>query len=152
MKFFATLLLLALVAAALAAYAVYTPVGPPANTPDSAATYVDIAPGTGTQAISAQLEEAGVVRSRFAFDLLRALKRGKLIAGEYRFNHPAPATEVYDRIVRGDVYTIPLTIPEGYNRSLQQPAARPRSSPISRPTRPRSRATSSPTPTALPAM
>jgi len=115
LKFFATLLLLALVAAALAAYAVYTPVGPPANTPDSAATYVDIAPGTGTQAISAQLEEAGVVRSRFAFDLLRALKRGKLIAGEYRFNHPAPATEVYDRIVRGDVYTIPLTIPEGYN-------------------------------------
>ena len=115
MKFFATLLLLALVAAALAAFVVYVPVGPAADTPDNIATYVDIAPGTGTQSIATQLEHAGVIRSRYAFDLLRALRGGKLIAGEYRFNHPAPATEVYDRIVRGDVYTVPLTIPEGYN-------------------------------------
>ena len=56
-----------------------------------------------------------MLRSRFAFDLLRAVKGGKLIAGEYRFNQPAPATEVYARMIRGDVYTIPVTIPEGYN-------------------------------------
>jgi UPF0755 protein len=115
LKFFATLLLLALLVAALAAFVVYAPVGPPANTPDSNAIYVDIAPGTGTQTIAAQLEQAGVIRSRYAFDLLRAVKGGRLLAGEYRFNHPAPATEVYDRMVRGDVYTIALTIPEGYN-------------------------------------
>lgn len=115
MKFFASLLLLVLVAAALAAFAVYTPAGPPGDTPDSNAIFVDIAPGTGTQAIAVQLEQAGVIRSRYAFDLLRLIKRGKLLAGEYRFNHPAPATEVYARIVRGDVYTLALTIPEGYN-------------------------------------
>ena len=115
MKFLASLLLLALVVAALAVYAIYTPIGPAAGTSDETATYVDIAPGTGTQAIAAQLEEAGVLRSRFAFDLLRAVKGGKLIAGEYRFNQPAPATEVYARILRGDVYSIPVTIPEGYN-------------------------------------
>ena len=115
MKFLAFLLLLALVAAGLAAYAIYIPVGPADGIPDATATYVDIAPGTGTEAIAAQLEQAGVVRSRYAFDLLRAVKGGKLLAGEYRFNHSAPATEVYDRIVRGDVYTIALTIPEGFN-------------------------------------
>jgi UPF0755 protein len=115
LKLFATLFLIALVVAALAAYAVYAPIGPPAGTSDDAATYVDIAPGTGTQAIGTQLEQAGVLRSRFAFDLLRAVKGGKLLAGEYRFNHPAPATEVYARIVRGDIYTRALTIPEGYN-------------------------------------
>ena len=115
MKVFASLLLIAIVCAALAAYAVYAPIGPPAGTSDQQATYVDIAPGTGTQAIAAQLQHAGVLRSRFAFLLLRAVKGGKLMAGEYRFNHPAPATEVYARILRGDVYTIPLTIPEGYN-------------------------------------
>lgn len=115
MKFFVTLLLLAIVGAALAAYVVYAPIGPPAGTPDSGATYVDIAPGTGTETIATQLEKAGVIRSRYAFDLLRAIRGGKLLAGEYRFNHPAPATEVYARIVRGDVYTISLTIPEGYN-------------------------------------
>ena len=115
LKVFASLLLIALVCAALAAYAVYAPIGPPADTSDQQATYVDIAPGTGSQAIAAQLEQAGVLRSRYAFLLLRVVKGGKLIAGEYRFNHPAPATEVYARMTRGDVYTIPLTIPEGYN-------------------------------------
>ena len=115
LKFFAFLLLIALVCAALAAYAVYVPIGPAEGTSDNNAIYVDIAPGTGTQAIAAELERAGVLRSRYAFDLLRAIKAGKLIAGEYRFNRPASAIEVYDRIVRGDVYTIALTIPEGYN-------------------------------------
>ncbi len=115
MKFLITLLLIALVVAAFAAWAFYAPIGPAAGTSDAAATYVDIAPGTGTQAIAAQLEEAGVLRSRYAFDLLRVVKRGKLIAGEYRFNQPATASVVYARMVRGDVYTIPVTIPEGYN-------------------------------------
>jgi len=104
-----------LVCAALAGYAIYAPAGPADGTSDDRATYVDIAPGTGTQAIALQLERAGVLHSRFAFDLLRVIKGGKLIAGEYRFNRPIPATEVYDRMVRGDIYTIPLTIPEGYN-------------------------------------
>ena len=115
MKFFAFLLLIALLCAAFAAYVIYAPIGPATGTSDDRATYVDIAPGTGTQAMATQLERAGVLRSRYAFDLLRAIKGGKLIAGEYRFNHPAPAPEVYARIVRGDVYTRALTIPEGYN-------------------------------------
>jgi UPF0755 protein len=115
LKFFASLLLIALLCAAAAAYVFYAPVGPPPGTSDDNAIYVDIAPGTGTRTMAAQLERAGVLRSRYAFELLREVKAGKLIAGEYRFNHPAPATEVYARIVRGDVYFIPLTIPEGYN-------------------------------------
>jgi UPF0755 protein len=115
LKYLASLLLVALVVAAVAAWAIYVPIGPAAGTSDDAATYVDIAPGTGTRAIATQLEKAGVLRSRFAFDLLRAVKGGKLMAGEYRFNRPATATEVYARMVRGDVYTIAVTIPEGYN-------------------------------------
>ena len=115
MKFLITLLLLALVVAVSAAWVMYAPTGPAAGTSDEAATYVDIAPGSGTKAIAAQLEEAGVLRSRYAFDLLRVVKGGKLIAGEYRFNRPATASDVYARMVRGDVYTIPVTIPEGYN-------------------------------------
>jgi UPF0755 protein len=115
LKFLATLLLLALVVAAVAAFLIYTPVGPTAGNPDNSAVFVDIAPGTGTHAIATQLENAGVIRSRYAFDLLRLWKRGRLVAGEYRFDHPAPATEVYARLRRGDVYSIALTIPEGYN-------------------------------------
>lgn len=115
MKFLATLLLLILVAAGVAAWLVYAPYGPAPDTPDSAAAFVDIAPGTGSEAIGAQLEQAGVIRSRYAFDLVRLVKSGRLVAGEYRFNHPATVGEIYQRLRRGDVYTVALTIPEGYN-------------------------------------
>ena len=109
MKFLATLLLLALIAAGVAAYVVYTPFGP------SSETFVDIMPGSGTRGIAAQLEHSGVIRSRYGFELLRPLLGGRLKAGEYRFDHAVPMTEVYRRIERGDVYTRALTIPEGYN-------------------------------------
>jgi len=109
LKFLATLLLLLLILAGGSAYVLSTPYGP------SAETFIDIAPGTGTPAIAAQLKQHGIIRSRYSFDLLRIVRRGRLQAGEYRFDHPVPMTEVYERIVRGDVYTRALTIPEGYN-------------------------------------
>lgn len=98
-----------LVIAGAAAWLVFTPYGP------STDTIVDLQPGSSTLQMGQKLEAAGVVRSRFAFDLLRWLQRGKLRAGEYRFNHPAPVTEVYSRIARGDVFTVAVTIPEGAN-------------------------------------
>ena len=85
-------------------------------------TFVDIAPGSTTVRIGNQLEQAGLVRSRYAFDLMRYLERGPLQAGEYRFDRPATVSEVYRRIVRGDVYTRPVTVPEG--ASLYDIAAR----------------------------
>ncbi|MGA2218974.1 MAG: endolytic transglycosylase MltG [Terracidiphilus sp.] len=98
-----------LLVAGAAAWLVFTPYGPNAD------TIVDLPPGSSTLQMGQKLEAAGVVRSRFAFDLLRWLQRGRLRAGEYRFNHPAPVTEVYARIARGDVFTIAVTIPEGAN-------------------------------------
>jgi UPF0755 protein len=109
LKFLGTLLLIILIAAAIVGYVVYVPFGPHAE------TFVDIAPRTGTRAIAEQLEKSGVIRSRYGFDLLHILTGGKLQAGEYRFDHPVPMTEVYAKIVRGKVYTVALTIPEGYN-------------------------------------
>jgi len=99
--------LVLLLAAGAAAWMVVTPYGPESE------TFVEVAQGSSTARIGQQLEAAGIVRSRYAFDLLRYWKRGTLRAGEYRFDHPAPATEVYTRIVRGDVFTRAVTIPEG---------------------------------------
>jgi len=101
--------LLAFLAAAGLGWLILTPFGPETE------TFVDVAPGSSTALIGRQLEAAGVVRSRFGFDLLRFWKRGTLRAGEYRFDHPAPAPEIYARIARGDVFTKQLTIPEGSN-------------------------------------
>jgi UPF0755 protein len=92
-----------------AAWLLLTPYGPATE------TFVDLAPGSSTFRIGQQLQAAGVVRSQYAFDLLRVLKRGTLKAGEYRFDHPVPPTEVYERIARGDVYTRALSVPEGEN-------------------------------------
>ncbi|MGB6973451.1 MAG: endolytic transglycosylase MltG [Terracidiphilus sp.] len=78
-------------------------------------TFVEIAPGESTARIAEQLEEAGIIRNRYAFDLLRWVERGSLKAGEYRFDHRAQMTEVYARIERGDVYTRTVIVPEGAN-------------------------------------
>ena len=43
------------------------------------------------------------------------MKGQRLRAGEYRFDHPATIFEVYARLVKGDVYTRTLVIPEGFN-------------------------------------
>ena len=109
MKFLAALFLLVLIAAATFAFLFLSPFGPHSE------TFVDIVPGTSGIAIGQQLAHAGIIRSPYAFHLLRAYKGGTLKAGEYRFDHPVPLTEVYARISRGDVYTLALTIPEGFN-------------------------------------
>lgn len=62
------------------------------------------------------LQQAGVVRSRWDFLFARLLERGRTLqAGEYRFNKPASALEVYDRIARGDTFYYELVVPEGKN-------------------------------------
>jgi UPF0755 protein len=101
------LFLLMLLAGGMAGWAIFAPFGP------SSETFVDIAPGSSTVEIAQQLQTTGVVRNQLAFDLWRWMRKGKLKAGEYRFDHPAPLTEVYDRIARGDVYTVAVTVPEG---------------------------------------
>jgi UPF0755 protein len=109
LKFLATLLLLVLLCAAIAAGVIYLPYG------SLDEKFVDIPSGTGTQAIAAQLEKSGVIRSKYGFEILRLAKGGRLKAGEYRFDRVVPMTEVYDRLLHGDIYTRALTIPEGYN-------------------------------------
>jgi UPF0755 protein len=107
--FLVTVFLLGLVAAGAAAWLVLSPFGPTTE------AFVEVEPGSSTTRIASQLETEGIVRSHYAFDLLRLWKRGTLRAGEYRFDHPASAIEVYARITRGDVFTRTVTIPEGSN-------------------------------------
>jgi len=109
LRFIAWLLLLLLIAAGLAGFVLYAPYGP------STETFVDIPSGSGANAIAAKLQRGGIIRSQYGFYLLRLIKGGVLKAGEYRFDHPASMADVYARIARGDVYTLTLSIPEGFN-------------------------------------
>jgi len=101
------MLLLVFAGAAVIAWCVLAPFGPEKE------TFVELPSGSTAMGIGQALEASGVVRSQYAFDLLRVWKRGRLRAGEYRFDRPASALEVYARIARGDVYTKTVVIPEG---------------------------------------
>jgi UPF0755 protein len=107
--FLLTVFVAASVAVGAAAWLVMAPFGP------SAETFVDVEPGSSTTHIGQQLQAQGVVRNHYAFDALRFWKRGVLRAGEYRFDHPTSAVEVYERLARGDVYTKAVTVREGAN-------------------------------------
>ena len=108
------MLVVVIVAALVVGFFVYVPYGPTAE------TFVEITAGTGTLGIARELQKDGVIRSALAFDALVIWRTvtghaGSLKAGEYRFDHPVKMAEVYERIRRGDVYTVMLVIPEGYN-------------------------------------
>jgi UPF0755 protein len=103
------LLVLLLIAAAALAFLFLMPFGPATE------QFVDIAPGTSTLQIGRQLQQAGVLRSGYELEALKLTRGGTLKAGEYKFDHAATPLEVYERLHRGDIYTISLVIPEGFN-------------------------------------
>lgn len=115
MRVLKIILVVGIVVAVVVGFFVLVPFGP------SAETFVEIAPGTGTAGIAKDLEKAGIVRSAVAFDALTIWKSvhgtgaGTLKAGEYRFDHAATMDEVYSRLRKGDVYTVTVVVPEGFN-------------------------------------
>ena len=76
---------------------------------------MEIPAGAGPAAICRRLTEAGVVRDAFSFRvaLWRSGQARRLQAGEYRFDRAMAASDVIDKIARGDVVTQPITFPEG---------------------------------------
>ena len=109
MRVLKSLLLVILVAMAALGYELLAPFGP------TNAIFVEIPPHTGTIGIASALEWSGAVRNRWMFAALREVEGGTLKAGEYRFGQPASMLEVYNRLRRGDVFTVAVVIPEGYN-------------------------------------
>ena len=79
--------------------------------------FVTIRQGASSSEIGRQLAEARVVRDPSVFRAaLWWTGRGRsLKAGEYRFDHALTPLDVLDVLVRGDVYTLRLTFPEGLN-------------------------------------
>lgn len=109
MRLLKLLLLLVLIAVAALCFLILTPFGPKRE------VFVDIAPHTSTLQMGRQLRQAGILRTGYELEALHLTRGGTLKAGEYRFDHAATPIEVFNRLRRGDIYTIALTIPEGYN-------------------------------------
>ncbi len=108
--FFILVLLIVLAAGGWLAWAVLLPVQPAQE------TFVLLRPGWSTRHIARDLQRQGVIRNSTAFLLLHYVKGVKsLKAGEYKFDQPANALEVWQRLVKGDVYARTVIVPEGFN-------------------------------------
>lgn len=79
------------------------------------AAVVDVQRGMTTRDIAWQLKRAGVVRSAVAFDIWSRLHSSEMLeAGEYRFDHPMTPPQVFAMLAQGHVWTVKLTVPEGW--------------------------------------
>jgi len=79
-------------------------------------TFIQIDRGMSSQTIANLLAREGLVRSNWAFLVARALnRRARLQAGEYRFGPEQTPFAIFDKIRRGQVYFVVVTIPEGSN-------------------------------------
>ncbi|MGA9798062.1 MAG: endolytic transglycosylase MltG [Terriglobales bacterium] len=108
-KFLTFVLLTVLGVGGWLAWALLTPITPEGQ------KFVMLRPGYSTRRIAAELEAAGVIRSRLGFILWQRLHRKQsLKAGEYLFDKPARTLDVYGRLVRGDIYVHTVVIPEGF--------------------------------------
>ena len=89
----------------------------PAGAQLSEPVSLDIERGTSSYAIAEELESKGIISSKWAFLLVRALRpRATLMAGEYRSPRTMPARDAFERLTRGGIIYHPVTIPEGWNR------------------------------------
>jgi UPF0755 protein len=82
---------------------------------NKAETFVEIPRGAKTADIAELLVKAGVIRHRIPFIGYVRWKNlsARLQAGDYRFASPATPIQILERLLRGDVYFITVTIPEG---------------------------------------
>src|SRR5215469_75385 len=107
---FKLIFFLIILGAAFVAYGLLLPAGPQSQ------QLVQLKSGSSARRIAADLKQAGVIRSQYAFLLWHHAHGDKpLKAGEYAFDHRGGVREVYDRITRRDIYFHTVVVPEGFN-------------------------------------
>lgn len=87
-------------------------------------TIIDIAPGSSLIRVADELQQKNIIRQALILRLLAKWngQEQEVQAGKYLFSTPATPADVLDRLVRGDVIRVGLTIPEGF--TLRQIARR----------------------------
>jgi UPF0755 protein len=115
MKKLLVVLVLLLTAAGVGVGVLYMRVNQPFRGFAESEQFVDIAQGSGSTPIGERLVAAGVIRDTITFRIALWMSRQgrRLKAGEYRFDRAMTPFEVIDKMARGDVYVISVTVPEG---------------------------------------
>jgi UPF0755 protein len=108
--------LLALVLTAVGIRTYLQAVPPASGLSAAVPTVVYIKPKTGVQDIAVMLQDAGVIRSTWAFLALAYLQGSlkRLQSGEYEFNTGMTLLDILQKLEGGRVVTHQVTIPEGF--------------------------------------
>ena len=108
-------LVLGVVGALAAAWWVNSRLSTPYGTFPAEGIFVEIPPGDTLGGITTRLVAAGVVADEISFRLAARLEGAtrRLQAGEYHFSRAATPREIVSRLASGDVFTRPVTFPEG---------------------------------------
>ena len=114
MKLVVRLLLLLLVVAALVGGWLWYAIKTPYQAFSKEGVFIDVPHGASQRTVARLLQRNGVIRSAVAFEIYarRHAKRG-LQAGEYFFDQPITAENVYRKLANGDIYEQPFTVREG---------------------------------------
>jgi UPF0755 protein len=79
----------------------------------SGAVRLELRQGESARSVGQRMEDAGIIRSRYFWEILCRLGRSYLKAGTYSFSLPATQLEIRSLLVSGRQVLIRLTIPEG---------------------------------------
>jgi UPF0755 protein len=106
-----------LIAATVGGYAYYTyqKAHQPFKGYDEEETFFTINSGDSSASVGRDLTAQGILTEERLFLLALWYRKAgsRLQAGEYRFSEPISTFEVIDRLVKGDVYYLSVTVPEG---------------------------------------
>jgi UPF0755 protein len=78
--------------------------------------FVTVSRGATVNQVAEQLEKQGLIRTRYAFIIMARLlgEASNLKSGQYRLSPTLRPSEIVDRMARGEVIALTVTIPEGY--------------------------------------
>jgi UPF0755 protein len=113
-KIFATLLVIAVLAAGGAAMWTWYAITQPYQAFPAEGVFVAVPHGASSRGVAHLLQRNGVVRSALAFEIYaRRHSKRRLEAGEYFFNAPASGRDVFWKIAQGQIFEQPFTVREG---------------------------------------
>jgi UPF0755 protein len=81
--------------------------------PGDGTAYIEVRSGESAISVGQRLENAGIIRTRYFWNLISRLNPEYIKTGTYRFNIPATQLEIRSVLVSGRQLLLKATIPEG---------------------------------------
>jgi UPF0755 protein len=80
---------------------------------DSGSIRLEVHPGESVRSVGQRLEQAGIIRNRYFWEILSYVDKEYLKAGIYKFSLPATQLEIRALLISGKQILLRVTIPEG---------------------------------------